>query len=146
MKWSGVPFTHIYVWKIRSPYLGSFGSSSWNFLVEMVPLGSSSMIHLPFSGLKSKFESTSDPGDFVSSNNDCLEPHSSVLFQGILWNSYHFPVSFFEFPLPFFFDGLGWLSWCWTSFLCPFSRGLVLGMCYILCTTRSTVCYVASGA
>jgi hypothetical protein len=79
-------------------------------VVAMVTMGSASMIRFPFSSSKSKFESISEPDDFLSSNTDYLERHSSIFFQGILWNSHHFLVSFFEFPLPFFVGGLEWLS------------------------------------
>jgi hypothetical protein len=86
-KWSGVPFTHIYEWKRCSHSLGSSGSSSWNFMVEMVTLGYVSMICFPLSGFESNSESTSSSKDFISANNDCLESHSSVLCQRIFWSS-----------------------------------------------------------
>jgi len=121
MKWIGVPFTHICDWKRHSHSSGSSGSSGWNFVVAMVTLGSASMICLPYSGSKLESELTSHPGDFVSAKKYYLERHSSVLGQWILWNSHHFRVSFFEFPLLFFVGGLGWLSWGWPSLLCPFS-------------------------
>jgi len=110
MKWIVIPFLDICEWKGCSPSSGSLGSSQWNFVVEMVTLGSASMIHFPLSSSKSRYELTSDSDDFISSNNDCLEWHSSMLCQGILWNSHHFLVSFFHFMLPLFACGLDWLS------------------------------------
>jgi hypothetical protein len=73
MKWSGVPFTHIYEWKRHSPSSGSSGSSGWTFVVAMVTLGSTSMIYFPLSSSESESESTSDSEDFISTTNDCLE-------------------------------------------------------------------------
>jgi hypothetical protein len=64
MKWSGVPFNHIYEWKICSPSSRSPDSSGWTFVVAMLTLGSTSMIHFPFSGLESDYESAYDPGDY----------------------------------------------------------------------------------
>jgi hypothetical protein len=49
MKCSGVPFTHICEWKKCSPTSISFDSSIWIFVVTMIALGSTSMIHLPLS-------------------------------------------------------------------------------------------------
>jgi hypothetical protein len=89
------------------PLFKLLGSSGWTFVVVMVTLGSRSMIHIPFFGSESEFELAFDPRDFVSTNNDCLERHSLVLCHEILWNSHHFPVSFFNFPLLFFVGGLG---------------------------------------
>jgi hypothetical protein len=129
MKWSGVPFTHICEWKRCSP---SSGSSSSTLMVEMVILGSKTMIHFPFSGSELESKSTSVLEDFVSTNNDCLEKHSLIFCQGIFWNTHHFLVSFFDFPLPFFAGGLEWLYLDWASFLCPFlwERGPpLLGFC-----------------
>jgi hypothetical protein len=79
-------------------------------VVVMITLGYASMVHFPFFGFESESKSTSDPKSFFSANNDFLEWHSSILFQGILWNLCHFLVSFFKFPLPFFVGGLDWLS------------------------------------
>jgi hypothetical protein len=56
----------------------------------------------------------------TSTTNDCFERHSSVLCQGILWKSHHFPVSFFIFPLPFLSCVLDWLSrGCWLGSSLP---------------------------
>jgi hypothetical protein len=110
MKCSGVPFTHICEWKRHSPSSSSSDSSGWIFVVAMVALGSASMIHFPLSCSESESESGSNSFSLSSTNNDCFEWHSSVLCQGILWNSHHFLVSFFDFPLPFFSYGLDWLS------------------------------------
>jgi hypothetical protein len=55
-----------------------------------VALGSASMIRLPFSGSESESEPTYDLEAFTSATNDCFEWHSTVLCQGLLWNS---PIS-----------------------------------------------------
>jgi hypothetical protein len=52
-------------------------------MVEMVTLGSTSMIQFPLIGSESESEA-SNSEEFVSTNNDYLERHSSVLYQGIL--------------------------------------------------------------
>jgi hypothetical protein len=62
---------------------------------------------------KSDFESGLDSFSLISTTNDCFEPHSSVLCQGILWKSHHFPVSFLVFLLPFFSCRLDWFSGGW---------------------------------
>jgi hypothetical protein len=46
IKCGGVPFTHIYEWKRRSPSSGSSGSSSWIVVVVTVVVGSASIICL----------------------------------------------------------------------------------------------------
>jgi hypothetical protein len=100
IKCSGVPFTHICEWKSRSPSLRS--SSGWIVAVGTIAVGYASMIYLLLlfskSGSNSGFISLS----LRSTTNDCIERHSSVLCQGLLWNSHHFPMSFFDFSLPFF--------------------------------------------
>jgi hypothetical protein len=70
-------------------------------VVVIVALGSTSIIFFPLSRFDSESESTSNKEDFGSATSDFLERHSLVLFQGILWYSHHFPVSFFDFSLPF---------------------------------------------
>jgi hypothetical protein len=110
MKCSGVPFTHIYEWKRRSPSSGSSGSASWSLVVATVALGSTSMIRLPLSGSGSESESASDSEAFTSATSDCFERQSTVLCQGLLWKSHYFPVSFFVFLVSFFACGLDWLS------------------------------------
>jgi hypothetical protein len=108
IKCSGVPFTHICEWKSRSPSLRS--SSGWIVVVVTVVVGSTSMICLLLlffeSGSKSRFDSLS----LSLTTDDYIERHSSVLCQGLLWNSHHFPVSFLDFPLPFFSCIWDWLS------------------------------------
>jgi hypothetical protein len=75
-------------------------------------------IHLSRSDLESNLGSEFEV--FSLTTNDYLEWHSSVLFQGILWNSHHFPIYFFIFPLLLFVCSLEWFSWGCASFLCPF--------------------------
>jgi hypothetical protein len=72
----------------------------------MVALGSASMIHCPIFGSHSESDPASDLEAFTSATNDCFERHSTVLCQGLLWNSDHFPMSFFVFPLSLFICGL----------------------------------------
>jgi hypothetical protein len=110
MKCSGVPFTHICEWKRHSPSSGLSGSPGWSLVVAMVALGSTSMIYLPLSSSSSELESTSDSEAFTSTTKDCFEWQSTVLCQGLLWKSHHFPVSFFVFFLSLFSCGLDWLS------------------------------------
>jgi hypothetical protein len=105
-----VPFTHICEWKSRSPSSGSSGSPGWNLVVAMVALGSTSMIHLLLSGSGSEFELASDSEAFTLATSDRFERQSTVLCQGILWKSHHFPVSFFVFLVSLFSCGLDWLS------------------------------------
>jgi hypothetical protein len=110
MKCSGVPFTHIYEWKRHSPSSGSFGSPGWSLVVAMVALGSAAMIHVPLSSSESESEPASDSEAFTSATSDCFEWQSTMLLQGLLWKSHHFPVSFFIFLVSFFDCGLDWLS------------------------------------
>jgi hypothetical protein len=133
MNWSRVTFTHICEWKRHSHYSGFSGSSCWNFVVVMVTLGSTSMIVFPFSSSESNSDSTFDPEAFVSTNHHCLECHSSIVFQGILWNLHHFLVSFFNFPLPLFIDGLDWFSWDRPSLLYHFPWDLGTPLPYFKC-------------
>ena len=115
MKCSAIPFTHIYEWKRRSPSSGSSGSSGWICVVVTVTLGSASMICFPLSlsatlGSESDSKSGSNSEALILANSDCFERHSSVLCHGLLWNSHHFPVSFFVFLFPFFACDLDGLS------------------------------------
>jgi hypothetical protein len=73
MKCSGVPFTHIYEWKRRSPSSGSSGSPGWSLVVATVALGSALMIRLPLFGYGSESESASDSEAFTSATNDCFK-------------------------------------------------------------------------
>jgi hypothetical protein len=73
MKYNGVPFTHICEWKSHSPSSGSCGSPGWRLVVEMVALGSTSMIYLPLSGSSSESEPASDSEAFTSAINECFE-------------------------------------------------------------------------
>jgi hypothetical protein len=73
MKCSGVPFTHICEWKRHSPSSSSSDSSGWIFVVVMVALGSTLMIHFPLSYSESESELGSDSFSLSSTNNDCFE-------------------------------------------------------------------------
>jgi hypothetical protein len=73
MKCNGVPFTHIYEWKRRSPSFGSSSSLGWSLVVETVALGSALMIYLPLSGFESESELASDLEAFTSTTNDFFE-------------------------------------------------------------------------
>ena len=118
MKFSGVPFTHICEWKRCSPSSSSIELFGWIFAVVMVALGSASMIQFPCYELE--FDSRSNSFSLRWNNNDYFKRYSSVLFQGILWNSQKFPMSLFIFSLPFFSRGLEWMCWGGPSFLYPF--------------------------
>jgi len=124
MKCSGVPFTQICEWKRRSRSSGSSGSPGWSLVVAMVVLGYASMICLPLSGSDSESEPTSNLQAFTSTTNDYFERQSTMLFQGILWKSQHFSVSFFVFSVSFFACGLDWFFWGCSSLLYPFFCGL----------------------
>jgi hypothetical protein len=99
----------------------------------------------PFLGSDSKLDPAYDSEAFTSTTNDCFEWHSSVLFQGILWNSHHFPMSFFVFPLSVFVCGLDKLSrgfpsllypffyWLGLPFPCLFYEGFANPKCRIFC-------------
>jgi hypothetical protein len=73
MKCSGVPFSHICVWKRCSPSSSSSGSSSCIVVVAMVAMGYSLMIcfHLLLFELYSK--SSSNYFSLISTTNDCFE-------------------------------------------------------------------------
>ena len=133
MKWSGTPFTHICEWKRRSPSSSYSGWLGQILVVATVAQGSTSIIHFPPVGFDSKSESTFDSEAFSSSMSDFLERHSSVLCQGILWYSHHFPVSFFVFSLPLLCCDLDWLSWGRPYQPCPLLFGLGLPFPYFSC-------------
>jgi len=120
------PFTHIYEWKRYSPSFGSASSLFWILVVATVALGSTSMIYFPLSFhlLGSDLESkhVSDLEVFSSATLDSLAQHSLVLWVGLLWNSHHFPMSFFIFMVFFFscsFDDLSSVAPPW---IFPFLR------------------------
>jgi hypothetical protein len=87
---------------LHSPSSCSSGSLGLTLVVEMVALGSASMICLPFYGSDSNSKPASDSKAFTSATNNFFEMHLAVLFQGLLWNSHHFLMSLFIFPLSFF--------------------------------------------
>jgi hypothetical protein len=109
LKSSKVPFTYICEWKMCSSSSRSIGSSSWITTVATITMGSVSMIYL----LSLFYESNSESGFgslyLILATNYFFEWHSSVLCQGILWKSHHFPVSF-VFLWPFFSCALEWFS------------------------------------
>ena len=107
---SGVPFTHICEWKRRSPSSGSSSSRGWSLVVATVALDSASMIPLPLSSSSSESEYASHSEAFTSATNNYFERQSTVLCQGLLWKSHHFPIAFFVFLVSFFACGLDWLS------------------------------------
>jgi hypothetical protein len=72
----------------------------------MVKLDSASMICIPFFSFDSESKPTSNSEDFTSATNDFFEQHSVVICHNLLWNSHHFLVSFFVFPLSLFVFGL----------------------------------------
>ena len=47
-----------------------------------------------------------------------------MLWVELLWNSHHFPVSFFSFVVFYFTCGLGRFSWVVSPWLCPLFCGL----------------------
>jgi hypothetical protein len=99
IKCSGVPFTHIYEWKSHSP--SSRSSSGWIFAVVTIIVGSVSMICLLLLFSESESNSRFNSLSLSSATNDYIGRYSSMLCQGLLWNSHHFPVSFLDFSLPF---------------------------------------------
>ena len=109
MNCSGEPFTHIWEWNRCSSSYGSSGSSFWIFTVAIVALGSASIIcfplSFPFSGSDSDSEHASDSEALISATSDCLAQQSLVLWVELLWNSHHFPVSFFGLTVLFFACG-----------------------------------------
>ena len=84
------------------------------------------MICLPLYGSNSESKTTSNSEAFTLATSDFFEKHSTVLCQGILWKSHHFPVSFFVFLVSLFACGLDWLSRYCPSFLYPLFYGLGL--------------------
>jgi hypothetical protein len=114
MNCNGEPFTHILEWKRRSASSGSSGSSFWIFVVETMALGSASITYFPLSfplsGSDSESEHAFDSEAFNSATCDCLARHSLVLWVELVWNSHHFPMSFFGFVVLFFACGFGRFS------------------------------------
>ena len=106
MNYSGEPFTHTWEWKRHSSSSGSSGSSFWIFVVATMVLVSTSIIWFPLlfplSGSDSESEHASDFEAFSLATSDCLARHSLVFWVELLWNSRHFPVSFFGFTMLFF--------------------------------------------
>jgi hypothetical protein len=100
IKCSWVPFTHIFEWKRHSP--SSQSSSGCIVVVGIVAMGSLSMIYILLLFFESRSKSRFDSLSLSLTTNDCIERHSSMLCQGMLWNSHHFPVSFLDFSLPLF--------------------------------------------
>ena len=123
MNCSGEPFTHMWEWKRRSSSYESSGSSFWIFMVVMVVLGSASIIFFPLSfpflGLDSLSKHASDSEAFISATSDYLARHALVLWVGFLWNSHHFPASFFGFAVLIFACGFGKFSWVAMPWVCP---------------------------
>ena len=115
MNCSGESFTHIREWKSSSSSSESSGSSFCIFMVATVVLGSTSVIYFPlsfhFSSPDSELEHASDSETFSLTTSDCLARYSLVLCVELLWNSHHFPVSFFGFTMLFFACSFGGLSW-----------------------------------
>ena len=118
-KCNGVPFTDISEWKRHSSSSGSTDSSHWIVLFTTVAVGSTSMMCLfsIFYGWDSQSQFASMA--LTLTTNDYFDWHSSVLFQGILWKSHHFPVSSFIFPLLLFSCGFDWLSWLFSELGIP---------------------------
>lgn len=100
MKCSEVPFTHIFEWNRCSPSSNSSSSFGWIIVVVMVTLGSTPMTHIPLSSYKLKCEPRYDSKVFSSPTNYYFEWHPSLLCQGLLWKSHHFPMPLFIFPSP----------------------------------------------
>ena len=135
-------FIHICEWKRCSPSSRSSSSILWILLVATVALGSTSMIYFPFSiplsGFDLDFEPTFDSEAFSSATNDCLAQHSLVLWVELLWNSHHFPMSFFVFVVSFFacgFDGLSWVPQPWLG---PLFCGLGASFPFFGCVERKS--------
>jgi hypothetical protein len=78
------------------------GTQFFSLVVATVALGSVSMICLPLSGSDSNSKPTFDSKDFTSATNDFFERQSTVLCQGILWKSHHFPYLSLSFWCPSF--------------------------------------------
>ena len=72
MNCNGEPFIHIYEWKSYPPSSGSSGSSLWILVVEMVALGSTSIIYFPLFS-NSELEHASDSEAFNSGSSDYLD-------------------------------------------------------------------------
>lgn len=128
MNCSGEPFTHIWEWKRCSSSFGSSGSSFWIFVVATMALGSASIIYFPLSfplfGLDLELEHASDSKTLSSATSECLGWHSLVLWVELVWNSHHFPMSFFSFSVLFFACIFGRLYWATPPWLFPLFCGL----------------------
>jgi len=116
MNCSGKPFTHICEWTRCSSSSESLGSFFLNFALEIVALGSTSIIYFPFSflllGSDSGSEHACNSKAFNSATTNYLVQHSVMFCVALLWNSHHFHVSFLDFMMVFFscsFDGLSWV-------------------------------------
>jgi hypothetical protein len=107
IKFNGAPFTHICEWKRSSPSSRSSGYVGWIIVVSTVALGSTSFIDLILLLFELDSESGISSFSLSSSTNDYFERHSSVFFQGILWKSHHFLMSFFNLPISLLFLWLG---------------------------------------
>ena len=100
---------HPHMWMKKAlPLFRICCSSGWTVLVVKIVVGSTSMIFLLPLFLELDSKSGFSSLSLISATNDVFERHSSVLCQGILWNSHHFSLSFFVFPWPFFSYGLDW--------------------------------------
>jgi hypothetical protein len=62
-----------YKWYRALSLAPSSGSPGWSLVVEMVALGSASMICIPLYGSDSESEPTSDSEAFTSATSDCFE-------------------------------------------------------------------------
>jgi len=116
-------FTHIWEWKRCSSSSGSSSSSFYIFMVTTMVLGSASITYFPLSfpllGSDSELEHAYDSKAFISATSYCLAQHLLMLWVELLWNSYHFPMSFFRFWVLFFTCGFGKLSWAAPPWICP---------------------------
>ena len=128
MKCSGEPFTHIWEWKRCSSSSGYSGSYFWIFVVAMVVLGFASIIWFPFSfpllGSDLESQHASDLEAFISASSDRLAQNSLVFWVELLWNTHHFPLSFFGFVVLFFACGFDRFSWVTMPWLYPLFCGL----------------------
>jgi hypothetical protein len=82
---------------VHSSSSGSSGSLGQPLVVGTVALGLTLIICFPPSGFYLESESASDSEAFSSAMSDFLEQHCSVLCQGLLSYSHHFPMYFFIF-------------------------------------------------
>jgi len=114
-----------HLWVERcSPLYGSLGSLFLTLVVEIVALGFASMIYFPFSIFGLDLEYSFDSKAFISATSDYFVWHSSMLWEGLLWNSHHFHASFFIFLLLLIYCGFDGLSWVISPWLWPLFCGL----------------------